>query len=188
MNQIDSARGMQLRPLPPPSIPDKLLRLLWSLVEATLYRWSPVPLHGWRRLLLRLFGAHVGAGAHPYPSARIWAPWNLEMGDRSCLGPRTICYTVGWVRLGADAIISQGAHLCAATHDHRDPAFPLVVGDIEVGDGAWVAADAFVGPGVAIGDRAVVGARAVVVKDVEASRVVVGNPARLVGVRKSVGT
>ena len=92
------------------------------------------------------------------------------------------------MRLGADAVVSQGAHLCAATHDYQDPAFPLVVGDIEVGAGAWVAADAFVGPGVAIGDRAVVGARAVVVKDVEASRVVVGNPARPVGVRENATT
>jgi putative colanic acid biosynthesis acetyltransferase WcaF len=185
---MDRARRMRLHAAPPPSGLDKLRRLLWGLAEATLYRWSPVSFHGWRRLMLKLFGARVGAGAHPYPSAHIWAPWNLEMGDRSCLGPRSICYTVGWVRLGADAIVSQGAHLCAATHDHRDPAFPLVVGDIEVGAGAWVAADAFVGPGVAIGDGAVVGARAVVVKDVEASRVVVGNPARLVGVRQRVGT
>jgi putative colanic acid biosynthesis acetyltransferase WcaF len=186
VNEVHRTRRTRLRPAPSPNGLDKLQRLLWGIVEATLYRWSPVPLHGWRRLLLRLFGAHVGAGAHPYPSAHIWAPWNLEMGDRSCLGPGSICYTVGCVRLGTDAIVSQGAHLCAATHDHRDPAFPLIVGDIEVGAGAWVAAGAFVGPGVAIGNRAVVGARAVVVKDVEASGVVVGNPARLVGVRESV--
>jgi putative colanic acid biosynthesis acetyltransferase WcaF len=188
VSEMDRTPRMRLRPVPPPSHIDKLRRLLWGMVEATLYRWSPVPLHGWRRLLLRLFGAQVGAGAHPYPSARIWAPWNLKMGDRSCLGPLSICYTVGWVRLGADAVVSQGAHLCAATHDHQDPAFPLVIGDIEVGAGAWVAADAFVGPGVAIGDRAVVGARAVVVKDVEASRVVVGNPARPAGVRENATT
>jgi putative colanic acid biosynthesis acetyltransferase WcaF len=187
-NEMGGGRRMRVRSVPPPSGLDKLRRLLWGMVQATLYRWSPVAFHGWRRLLLRLFGANVGTGAHPYPSARIWAPWNLEMGDRSCLGPRSICYTVGRVRLGADAIVSQGAHLCAATHDHRDPTFPLVVGDIKVGAGAWVAADAFIGPGVAIGDGAVVGARAVVVKDVEACRVVVGNPARFIGVRESVGT
>lgn len=105
------------------------------------------------------------------------------MGSGSCLGPRSICYAVGRVRLGADAVVSQGAHLCAATHDHRDPAFTLVIGDIELGAGAWVAADAFVSPGVKIGDRAVVGARAVVVKDVEFRSVVAGNPARQVGMR-----
>lgn len=177
-NQIYRVR---LRPVPPPTNSDKVRRLLWSFIEATVYQWSPVPLHGWRRLLLRFFGARIGLGAHVYPSARIWAPWNLEMGTRSCLGPRCICYAVGRVRLGTGALVSQGAHLCGATHDHRDPAFPLVIGDIELGTGAWVAADAFVGPGVKIGDRAVVGARAVVFKDVEAGWVVVGNPARPVG-------
>jgi len=87
------------------------------------------------------------------------------------------------VRLGEDAIVSQGAHLCAASHDYRDPAFALVVGDIEIGPGAWVAAEAFVGPGVTVHERAVVGARAVVMHDVAAAAVVVGNPARVVGQR-----
>jgi len=183
MTQAAAHSTRRLRPAPPPSVADKLRRLAWTIVESTLYRWSPTPLHVWRRLLLRLFGARIGAGAHPYPSARIWAPWNLEMAPRSCLGPRSICYTVGQVRLGRDAIVSQGAHLCAATHDHRDPAFPLLMGDIEIGTEAWVAADAFVGPGVKIGDRAVVGARAVVVKDVEPASVTAGNPALTIGRR-----
>lgn len=105
------------------------------------------------------------------------------MADRSCLGPRCICYCVGKVRLGESAIVSQGAHLCTATHDHRDSTFPLVVGDIEIRDGAWVAAEAFIGPGVLVAERAVVGARAVAAKDVAPGIVVAGNPARQVGQR-----
>jgi putative colanic acid biosynthesis acetyltransferase WcaF len=176
-------RPGSLHPEPPPSTGDKARRLAWLTVQATLYRFSPTPLHTWRCFLLRLFGAEVGPAAHPYPSARIRAPWNLVMGPGSCLGPRSICYSVGKVRLGADAVISQGAHLCAATHDHRDPAFTLLVGDIDIEAGAWVAADAFIGPGVRIGERAVVGARAVVMKDVAAQAVVAGNPARVVSER-----
>ena len=170
----------QLRPAPSPSGLDKVRRLIWGVVQATLYKWSPVPFHGWRRLLLRLFGAHIGSGAHPYASAQIWAPWNLKMGPRSCLGPRSICYSVAQVTLAEDAIVSQGAHLCTATHDHRDPLFTLFVGDIEIGTSSWVSADAFIGPGVKVGDRAVIGARAVVVRDVLPETVVVGNPARIV--------
>ncbi len=178
---VSQARANRLRPEASPNRVDKARRLAWLIIEATLYRWSPTPLHRWRCVLLRLFGAEMGSEAHPYPSARIRAPWNLVMGPRSCLGPRVICYSVGKIRLGADAIVSQGAHLCAATHDHRDPAFTLLVGDIDIEAGAWVAADAFIGPGVRIGERAVVGARAVVMKDVAAETVVVGNPARVVG-------
>lgn len=183
MSAVGGTAKGRLRPLPAPGVADKLRRLVWLAVQASLYGWSPVPMHGWRRMLLRVFGARVGKGAHPYPSARIWAPWHLTMSAGSCLGPRSICYCVGKVWLGENAIVSQGAHLCAATHDHRDPAFPLIAGDIEIARGAWVAADAFVGPGVVVGERAVVGARAVVTKDVAAGVVVAGNPARQVGMR-----
>jgi putative colanic acid biosynthesis acetyltransferase WcaF len=94
-----------------------------------------------------------------------------------------ICYAVGKVTLEQDAIVSQGAHLCAATHDHRDPDFPLMAGDITIGTRAWVCADAFVGPDIVIGRRAVVAARAVIIRDVEDGVVVAGNPGRIVGTR-----
>ena len=158
-------------------------RFLWAVTQATLFRWSPVPMHGFRCALLRLFGARIAAPAYVYPTTTIWAPWNLEMAKGSCLGPRVICYSVGRVTLSEAALVSQGAHLCAATRDYRDPSFPLSIGVIDIGKGAWVAADAFVGPGVCIGPQAVVGARAVVLRDVSPGDVVAGNPARIVGSR-----
>jgi putative colanic acid biosynthesis acetyltransferase WcaF len=159
---------------------NKLARVLWGVVWLMLFRPSPRPLHGWRRFLLRLFGATVGPGAHPYPSAKVWAPWNLSMAAHSCLADGVECYNVAPISLGPSALVSQRAFLCAATHDYADPAFPLVPKPITVGAGAWVAAEAFVGPGVTVGDGAVVGARAVVTKDVEPWAVVAGNPARVV--------
>lgn len=162
---------------------DKLRRACWSLVWLALYRPSPVPLHGWRRVLLRAFGARVGEGAHPYPSARIWAPRNLVMEAGSCLASEVDCYNVAVVRVGEGAIVSQKTYLCAASHDFRDASFPLVTAPIEIGAGAWVAAGAFVGPGVTVGARAVVGACAVVMKSVAPGAVVAGNPAKSVGRR-----
>jgi putative colanic acid biosynthesis acetyltransferase WcaF len=161
----------------------RLRRSLWNLVWLLLYRPSPTPLHGWRRMLLRLFGAAIGEGAHPYPSARIWAPWNLEMGEGSCLAPGVDCYSVHRVTLGDRAIVSQRASLCSATHDHNDPAFPLVTAPIAIEADAWVAAEAFIGPGVTVGRGAVVGARAVVMRDVAGWTVVAGNPARKISDR-----
>lgn len=168
---------------PPPSRRDKLRRAIWGIVWVFFYRPSPIIAHGWRRFLLRAFGAAIGPAAHPYPSARIWAPWNLEMGPGSCLGPGANCYSAAKVVLETGSIVSQGAHLCAASHDFRDKEFPLVTGPIVIGRGAWVAAEAFIGPGVKIGADAVVGARAVVTKDVASDRVVAGNPARDIGKR-----
>lgn len=164
--------------VPAPGAADKLRRLCWLAVWLVLYRLSPTPLHGWRRFLLRCFGARIECGAHPYPSARVWAPWNLTMGPDSCLGPGCDIYNVARVELGAQAIVSQKAYLCTASHDIHGPGFALIAAPITLNSGSWVAAAAFVGPGVAIGERAVVGACAVATRDVEAGQVVAGNPAR----------
>jgi putative colanic acid biosynthesis acetyltransferase WcaF len=127
-----------------------------------------------------LFGADVGRDVHIYPSVKITIPWNLGIGDQAGIGDNAILYALGNIHIGRAATISQGAHLCAGTHDYNDPAMPLLKIPILVEDCAWVCADAFVGPGVTVGGHAIVGARAVVVKDVEAGAIVVGNPARQV--------
>lgn len=160
-----------------------LLRGVWQLCWTLLYRSSPTKLHVWRRFLLRLFGAKIGQGAHPYPTAKIWAPWNLTMADHSTLANDVDCYCVAPVTLGAYATVSQYSYLCTASHDFRDPAFPLVTAPIAIEADAWIAADAFVGPGVVVGRGAVVGARSTVLKDVEAWTFVAGQPARKRGER-----
>jgi putative colanic acid biosynthesis acetyltransferase WcaF len=159
---------------------NKAARQFWGVTWLLFFRPSPRILHGWRRALLRLFGAKIGRGVRIHPSAQVWAPWQLEMGDFSCLGPRVDCYCVAPIRIEAHAVISQYSYLCSASHDHEHPAFPLVTRPIVIGQGAWVAADAFVGMGVTVGTGAVVGARASVFKDVEPWTVVGGNPARFI--------
>ncbi len=156
---------------------NQLARLAWGVVWTLFYRTSPVFLHAWRCQLLRWFGATIGRGAHPYPRCRIWAPWNLTMGEHSGLANDVDCYCVAPIVLGSHCTVSQYAHLCAATHDYDDPEFRLVPKPIGIGPRAWIAAGAFIGPGVVVGEGAVVGARAVVVKDVPQWTVVAGNPA-----------
>ena len=158
-------------------------RALWDVLSLPLFRWTPRPLWAWRRGLLRCFGAKIGKNVHVYPTARIIVPWNLCIGDNSAVGDRAILYSLGPIDIGANVTISQNAHLCSGTHDFRHPAMPLLKLPIVIGRGAWVCADAFVGPGVVVGEMAVVGARAVVVRDVSNDAIVVGNPARVVGLR-----
>jgi putative colanic acid biosynthesis acetyltransferase WcaF len=148
----------QLKPLHL-SIGNRLMRSIWAVIWALLYRPSPRPLHAWRCMLLRLFGAKLGDKVHPYPSSRVWAPWNLEMGDHACLGDDVICYSVDKVRVGAHTTISQYSYLCTASHDYADLTMPLVTAPIVIGSRVWIAADVFVGPGVTIGDGTVVTAR-----------------------------
>lgn len=165
---------------------DRARRLLWNCAWLLLYRPSPALFfRGWRCALLRLFGANIGAGAYPYPSAKIWAPWNLTMGIKSRLGNDVDCYCVAPISIGANAWVSQYTYLCSASHDYRDPAMPLIIAPIVIEADAWVAADVFVGPGVKIGAGAVVGARSTVTQDVDPWTVVAGPNAEPRGRRVS---
>lgn len=161
----------------PHTLRNRLGRALWA-GGSVLFRMVPTPLHGVRRAILRAFGAKLAPRCYVYPSVRIWAPWNLEMGQHSSLGDRVICYNVAPIRVGAFATVSQYAHLCTASHDHADPAMPLTTAPIDIEEGAWVCADAFVSMGVRIGRNAVIGARAVVTKSMPANTVCVGFPCK----------
>ena len=183
--------GTDARPLPfeqrlavressPWTLREKLGRVLWMMVRAAFFRPSFHNWYGWRRGLLRCFGARIGRGVRIRPTAHVEIPWNLEIGDGAAVGDHAILYSLGRIRIGRLATISQYAHLCAGTHDYTRPAFPLLRPPIVIGDEAWVAADAFVGPGVTVGDRSIVGARATVVKNVPPDQIVAGNPARFI--------
>lgn len=152
-------------------------RALWETIGAAAFRLSPRPLWAWRRLVLRLFGARIGAHVHLHPTVRIAVPWNLDIGDYAAVGDGAILYSLGRISVGARATISQYAHLCAGTHDHRRSDFPLVKAPIVIGEGAWICADAYVGPSVEIGALAIVGARAVAIRDIPPSMIAAGNPA-----------
>ena len=156
---------------------EMIRRVLWKLVQPLL-RFSPRICFGWRRFLLRCFGAKIGRRVHVYSSATIYFPWNLEAGDDSAIGEGVLVYNLGRVTLGERVTISHRAHLCAGTHDHTKPDFPLLRPPITIGSEAWICADAFVGPGVTVGEGAIVGARAVAMKDVKPRVIVIGNPAR----------
>ena len=162
----------------------QLRRLLWSFVQATLFRCSFHTFNGWRAILLRLFGAKIGPKCTIRRTSRVYYPWNLTMGEVSGLGDNAEVYNLAPMRIGNRVLISQEAYLCGGTHDYRESAMPLVASPIEIGDDAWVCARAFVGPGVRIGAGAIVGAASVVVKDVPEWVIVAGNPARLVKERE----
>ncbi len=166
------------------SLGNRLLRVAWGVAWFVFARFTPPPLHGWRRLVLRAFGARVGQGARVHGSVRIWLPANLDLGCNCLIGPGAHLYNQGRISIGARAVVSQGAHICASTHDITDPYFQLVLRPVTIGDQAWIAAEAFIGPGVTVGDRAVVAARAALFENAAADGVYSGNPARLLKQRQ----
>ena len=169
-----------LRTRSPWALQEKVKRVLWMMVRTTLFRTSFHNWYSWRRFLLRCFGAKIGTGVRIRPTAWVEIPWNLEIGDDSAVGDYAILYSLGRITIGRLVVVSQYAHLCAGTHDYTVRTFPLLRLPIKICDEAWVAADAFIGPGVTVGESSVVGARATVVKDVPPGQVVAGNPARFI--------
>ena len=156
----------------------RLRRLIWSLTYYVFFRWTPrLFFWKWRLFLLRIFGAKIGGGCKIDPSCFIWAPWNLVLGDLTCLAGEVDIYSVDKVVIGSNVAISQRSFICSASHDISTLSRPLIHKPIFIEDHAWVCAEAFVGPGVRIGEGTIVGARAVVSKNVDSWSVVAGNPA-----------
>jgi len=160
------------------SLKNRVARVIWIVAGGVLFKLSPKPMHGWRSFILRFFGAKIGKGVHVYPGVKIWAPWNLTLDDECGIGNGVILYSQGKIAIGRRTVISQGAHICAGTHDHTKPGFPLITMPINIGAQAWIAAEVFVHPGVNIGDGCVIGARSVVTKDMPAWMICTGFPCK----------
>jgi len=170
----------------PFSFSNKLGRIVWHVVYVFLFKYSPRPLHSWRSFLLKLFRAKVGKAVHIYPKATIWAPWNLEIDDNSCLADGVIVYNQAKIIVGKNVVVSQGTHLCSGTHDYARKSFPLIGKSIRIDDEVWIAAEAFVHPGIHIGEGSVIGARSVVTKDIPAWKIASGFPCIILKDRKFI--
>lgn len=179
MSLLDAHVSKPLEGGPSFSLRHRLFRAAWMATWCLLAAWTPPPLHAWRRALLVAFGAKLHPSARVYGSARIWYPPHLRMEAHACLGPGVLCYCMAPITIGERAIVSQRAHLCAGTHDIHDPEFQLVTRPIDIGARAWVAAEAFIGPGARVAEGAVIGARAVLFGETVPYGVYAGNPARL---------
>ncbi|MFM5931846.1 MAG: putative colanic acid biosynthesis acetyltransferase [Novosphingobium sp.] len=180
MSLLDASQTRPLEGGASFSLANRLARVVWMITWLVLARFTPPPLHAWRRLVLKAFGAKIGRGVRVHASAAIWWPGNLELADFVLVGPGARIYNQGRIAIGPRTVISQRAHLCASSHDVDDPHFQLVCKPITLGAQCWVAAEAFVGPGVHMADRSVLGARGALFRDTEVDGVYSGNPAVLI--------
>jgi len=162
------------------SFGNRAKRLVWNITWLVLFRLSPRPFHAWRAMLLRLFGATLGPDCHFYPAARVWAPWNLICADHVAAGDGVEIYNPSPMHFASHVILSQDAYLCGATHDYNDPTFPLLSYQMTFGPYAWICARASVGPGVNVGEGAVLGLGSVATRDLAPWTVYAGNPAVII--------
>ena len=153
---------------------------IWWIVQASLFKLSPQVMYGWRRFLLRCFGAEIGKGVIIRPSAQITYPWKVKIGDYSWIGDDVVLYSLGDIIIGNNTVISQKSYICTGTHDYTKADFPILGKKIIIGDECWLATDVFVSPGVTINNGAVIGARSTVIKDLESNSVYVGSPVKFI--------
>jgi putative colanic acid biosynthesis acetyltransferase WcaF len=166
------------------SLRNRIMRFVWGIVFIFLFRPSPRLMHGWRNLLLRLFGAKIGEHVHIHASVRIWAPWNLVVGNFVGIGEGANLYCMDKISIGDYAVISQGAHLCCGSHDFNRSNFQLITAPIQIAERAWVCAEAFVAMGVSVAPGVVLGARSVATKSISESWTIwAGMPAKKIGER-----
>ncbi|MEM7625325.1 MAG: putative colanic acid biosynthesis acetyltransferase [Planctomycetota bacterium] len=157
---------------------EKIKLVLWYAAWVILCRWTPKPLNPWRLFVMRVFGCAVTGRPFVFSSAIVRAPWRLRLDDRACLGPKSEVYNLGPVTLHENATVSQHVYLCAGSHDFTQEHRPLTVAPIVLEPQVFVGAKALILMGVTVGRGAIVGAGAVVAKDVAPGSIVVGNPAR----------
>ena len=153
---------------------------LWWLVQAMLVNTSPQAFYGWRAFWWRVFGAKLGRGARIRSSARVCYPWKVSMGDYCWLGDRAELYSLDNITIGNNVCISQDAYICTGSHNVASREFSYDCRPIVIEDEAWVAAGAFVGPGVTIGRAAVLAARSVTMKSLDGLGIYAGQPARFI--------
>lgn len=177
MTILDAKSSQPFSGRPSFSLANRIERVAWQFAWLLLARWTPAMFSPWRIWLLKRFGAQVGAGAAIAASTRVWLPRHLSLGSRAALGPHVDCYCMAPIHVGERTVVSQRAHLCAGSHDIRDPHFQLIARPISIGDDVWIAAEAFVAPGVKVGDGAVLAARGCAFSDLEAWTIYRGNPA-----------
>jgi putative colanic acid biosynthesis acetyltransferase WcaF len=181
----------QIQDLSKPSVPPGFrgrpawIVQMWWIVQALFFHTSPQAFYGWRRLLLRLFGARIGRGVLIRPSATVTYPWKLRIGDWSWVGDHVTLYTLGEIVIGESAVVSQHSYLCTGSHDYTRPTFELYAKPIIIESEVWLATNVFIGPGVTVCRGAIVGACGVALKDVPAGMICAGNPLRVLRPRPS---
>jgi len=160
------------------SLKNRFLRFFWNNIYIILFKYSPRQFFLWRSLLLKCFGAKIGVGVHIYPKVKIWAPWNIEIGNNVGISDGAVLYSQDKIKIGDRTVISENTYICTGTHDYRDKGFKLYTRPIIIAEDCWLSYGVFVHPGIIISQGVIIGACSVVIKNLSECSVYSGNPCK----------
>lgn len=161
----------------------KFVVQLWWIVQQVFFAMSPQFFYGWRRFLLRLFGAKIGKGVLLRPSTKITYPWKVTIGDYSWIGEETTLYSLGNIEIGNHVAIAHGVYINTGYHNYEIETFDIHQKKTIIEDQCWITNDVYIAPGVTIGKGCVIGARSSVLKNMPSGWVCYGNPAKSIKLR-----
>lgn len=158
----------------------KIITQLWWIVQGTLFSWSPQAFFGWRRFLLRLFGAKIGKNTAIRSSVQVTYPWKVEIGDYTWVGDDCVLYSLGSIKIGSNVAIAHKVYFNTGGHDYQKPTFDIFSKPVVIEDECWITNDVYIAPGVTIGKGTVVGARSTVLTSLPPGKVCVGSPVKII--------
>jgi putative colanic acid biosynthesis acetyltransferase WcaF len=156
----------------------KYIVQLWWITNATLFSWSPQVLFGWRRFLLRCFGAEIGEKVLIRSSVKITYPWKLKIGDYSWIGDDCVLYNLGQITIGNNVALAHKVYLNTGGHEYDKPTFDIFAKPVIIEDECWLTNDVYIAPGVTIAKGAIIAARSTVLKNVKEGTINAGTPSK----------
>lgn len=143
-----------------------------------------VPSHYFRKFFYRLFGMRIGRGSSIHMAISVYNCGGISIGNDSIIGEWCTLDGRDKLTIGDHVDIATGVMIYNSQHDINDPDFKAISAPVEIGDYVFIGPRAIILPGIKVGRGAVVGAGAVVTKDVAEFTVVGGVPAKLIAERK----
>lgn len=143
-----------------------------------------VPSHHLRRAFYRFVGMKIGVGSSIHMKLTLYNPAGISIGEDTIIGEKCTLDGRATLTIGNHVDIASEVMVYNSEHNVNDPKFGAIVAPVTIEDYVFIGPRAIILPGVTIRKGAVVGAGAVVTKDVGLNAIVGGVPAKVIGERQ----